>query len=90
MTSHDGPSPSDLTSHRSSTVTLKRSSSRLGLRRTSWQLHLPQSVQRLFAAIAQVMDGPIVLSVIVLATLVSIFLEDIKGQQGVESFLEGG
>ena len=55
-------------------------SAALGLRRTSWQQHLPPRLQRLFTKIAVVMDGGAVLCVIVLATLAAIFLEDIKGQ----------
>lgn len=56
-------------------------SAALGLRRTSWQQHLPPRLQRLFTKIAVVMDGGVVLCVIVLATLAAIFLEDIKGHR---------
>lgn len=56
-------------------------SAALGLRRTSWQQHLPPRLQRLFTKIAVVMDGGAVLCVIVLATLAAIFLEDIKGHR---------
>lgn len=57
-------------------------SAALGLRRTSWQHHLPPRLQRAFTKVAVIMDGPVVLCIVVLATLVAIFLEDIKGHCG--------
>jgi len=55
-----------------------KSAGGLGLRRTSWQRHLSPRMQRIMEQAAEVMDGPVVLTIIVLATLMAIFLEDIK------------
>lgn len=45
-----------------------------------WHRHLPQWAQTLFQRTAHFMDGPIVLLIIAIATLVTIFLADIQGQ----------
>ena len=79
--SPSSPSPAPPVSSRHSAVTTAGTTgTALGLRRSSWQLHLPLPMQRLFARIATFMDGPLMLCIIVMATLVAIFLEDLKGQ----------
>lgn len=73
------PAAAPTASARKAVTTAGTTGTALGLRRSSWQLHLPIPMQRLFATIATFMDGPLMLCIIVLATLMAIFLEDIKG-----------
>jgi hypothetical protein len=43
-----------------------------------WHKSLPESVQNAFLAVSVTMDGPVVLLIIVIVTLLTIFLDDIK------------
>lgn len=72
MKRSSSPQPDAVSKHRRSP------SHGFTLRRTSWQNRLPPVVELALKAVADALDGPVGLTVVVIATVIAIFLEDIK------------